>query len=133
MSHAPSRKAQGSLIQLKTHLYADLDGDRASVFGGRIKSPLLNCFNGLLVEAHANSALNTNVVWFPIRADDHRENTGAFNFCPSSLIRILRIGRGDGTRRCHSPSNAKHASANSATMALANSWPCALSNATTRS
>ena len=87
-----------SLIQFEAHFYADLHSDRTTIFSGRIETPLLNCFYGLLVEAHADSTLNTNVVWFTIRTDDHRKHTSSFNLCLPSLISVLRIGRRERTR-----------------------------------
>lgn len=48
-------------VEVEVHFDGDLDPDRMPIFHGRLEFPVLDRFNRLLVEAHAQAAQHANV------------------------------------------------------------------------
>src|SRR5215469_15863354 len=119
-----------TLIKLETHFDTDLHSDGPPVFRRRIKAPLLDSLDGLLIKAHAYATLNADIVRLSIWADDHRQNAGSFNLRLAGLIGVLRVGGRKRTWSEHATSNTKHASSDSSSMAFAHARSRALANTT---
>jgi hypothetical protein len=120
------------LVKFETNFYADLYSNRPAIFGCGFKAPLLNRFNGFLVEAHAEPSLHADVVRLAVRTDDHGKYAGSFIFVLTGLLGILGVGRRNWFRREYAAPDAKDAAANTATPALTDAGTCALSNAAAR-
>src|ERR1700739_2137932 len=116
------RTSSSFLVELEAHFNADLYGHGLTILGCRLKTPLLNRFDGLLVKTHAKPALNSDVMWLAVRANNHSQNASSFVFRLTGLLRVLRVRCSNWFRRQHSAAHAKYAATNTATSTLSDAW-----------
>src|SRR5579864_656996 len=102
------------LVQFETHFHADLHSHGSAVLGGGFKTPLLNRFDGFLIETHGESALNTDVVRFAIGTDNHSEDTSPFILGLTRLLGVLGIWCCNRFGSKYSTAHAEHTAANTA-------------------
>ena len=101
------------------------------------------CFDGLLIQPHAEVTYQADVLRIPFRIDNQLNRNIALKIRPASFVCELRLNRTDDLRRTHASANAHQSAAvaaaapwaradaatraNAAAHALAESRPAALS------
>src|SRR6201987_6225210 len=85
------RTLSSFLVELEANFNAGFYGQWVNILGVRLKTPLLNLFDGLLVKTHAKPALNSDVMLLAVRANNHSQNASPFVFRLTGLLRVLRV------------------------------------------
>ena len=95
-----------SSVQLEIHFYIDENSNWLAVALCGVEAPLLNAFDGLVVEAHSQRPRNLDLRWLSLNVDDRPYNDGSLearltsHFSEFRLNVIQKTRRADSMRSC---------------------------------
>src|ERR1017187_8712228 len=116
------------LVQPEVDFHVDHDGHWLAVLARRFKLPLLDRFDGLLVQSHAQRALNANLLRTSIGADHQPQHDSSLVLGFAGFFRVFRIGRKQRFRRADSAADAIGSPAIAAAVSWTNAWTGAGTN-----
>src|SRR5208337_4424352 len=81
-----------ALVEVEVHFDVDFNRNGLAVLGARLKAPLADRFDGLLVQSHAQRAQHGYLVCLAVHADHDAKHNISLVLIPARLIAELRFG-----------------------------------------
>jgi len=90
----------GCASKVEMHLHVCCNRHRLAIQVGRLEAPLLNGFDGLLIQAHAQRTDDLNILRQAVFVYGHLKKHRALPFCSASFFGVLGFNLYDWDRGC---------------------------------
>src|SRR5208337_2402561 len=81
-----------ALVEVEVHFDGDFNRNGLAVLGARLKAPLADSFDGLLVQSHAQRAQDGDLVGLAVHAHHNAKHNISLEFILACLFAELRFG-----------------------------------------